>query len=218
VGQAREAGEQGWRGSTTSATERLEETMKARSGWQILAVMVCVALLTAPAIAGDVGQGGGKRLGLCVIDGAWIGSHYNPYLYGLMRWTVVHDPDSHWKGTMQLHFVGADGSFGGLFPTVTLLSPTVGSLVRTGQRTFDYTVISYGVDAAAGVPVYIFKNSGTIEVSGHCDVLEVESVAFEFYEANQDPFGSDPPFYGCIPDGTIGFARPIPVDPPYCEP
>ena len=191
--------------------------MKVRKERQILAVMACAVLLAAPAIAGDDGQAGGERSGVCVLDGAWVGFHDNPYLYGLIRWTVVHDPDSHWKGTMQLHFVGADGSFGGLFPTVTSLSPTTGSWVRTGQRTFDYTVISYGVDAT-GVPVYIYKANGTIEVSPQCDALEVESVDFEFYAADQDPFGSDPPLYGCIPDGAIGFARPIPVDPPLCEP
>ena len=84
--------------------------MRAQRAWQILAVMACAALLAAPAIAGDDGQGGGERSGVCVLDGAWVGFHENPYLYGLIRWTVVHDPDSHWKGTMQLHFVGADGA------------------------------------------------------------------------------------------------------------
>jgi len=38
------------------------------------------------------------------------------------------------------------------------------------------------------------------------------------YSPDQDPFGSDPPAYACIPDGTIGFAQRIPVDPPLCEP
>jgi len=132
-----------------------------------------------------------------------VGFHDNPSLYGLIRWTVVHDPDSHWTGTMQLQFIVSDGRFGGLFPTVTWLSPTIGSWVRTGLRTFDYTVISYGVDET-GVPFYIWKANGTIELSPQCDALEVESIDFEFYSADQDPFGSDPPAYGCIPMGPSG--------------
>jgi len=67
------------------------------------------------------------------------------------------------------------------------------------------------------VPVVLVKFSGSVVVTGRCDHLEITYWSLSLYDPTQDPFGDDPPFYGCIPDGSLSTARRIPVQPP-CEP
>jgi len=188
--------------------------MKTRNRWQILAVMACAVLLAAPAIAGDDGQGGGERSGVCVLDGAWLGDFSAWNMSGL----VIFDSDSHWTGRIWLQFIGWDPSLAGLGMDLpaTAFSSTTGTWVRTGRRTFDYTIIGYGLDAD-GVPVYIVTNVGSIELSANCDEYQVTSETLALYLPTQDPFGDEPPGIACISDGSVGTARRIPVVPP-CEP
>jgi len=185
--------------------------MKVRREWRILAVMACAVLLAAPAIAGDEGQGGGERSGVCIPDGAWLGDFAAWNMSGL----VIIDSDSHWTGRISLQFIGFDPSLGGQLPATTYSSDT-GTWVRTGRRTFDYTIIGYGLDAD-GVPVYIVTNVGSIELSANCDEYQVTSETLALYLPTQDPFGDEPPGIACISDGSVGTARRIPVVPP-CEP
>jgi hypothetical protein len=54
-------------------------------------------------------------------------------------------------------------------------------------------------------------------VTGQCDQLEITNEFLAFYDPTQDPFGDDPPAFGCFPDGCVSTARRIPVE-PACEP
>lgn len=176
-----------------------------------MSVMVCAMLVASPALCGD-DFGGGNGQGVCRTDGAWLGE--SP-AWG-MQWTVVFDSDSHWTGSYKLRFIGGDPTMGGFFPTAVAFSDTVGTWIRTGRRTFQWTMITYGLDAL-GQPVIILKNSGYNEVSQGCDYQEMFDSAISIYDPAQDPFGEDPPAYGCIPDPSLHTASRMHVDPP-CEP
>jgi hypothetical protein len=184
---------------------------------QVLSIIACAALMVAPAFAADVDVVGHGH-GVCTLDGAWFGT--TPF-WGL-SWPIVYQSTSHWTGTMSMQMIGGDPTLGGFFP-VTSLSSTTGTWVRTGRRTFEYTMIHYGLaeggqDPLQSVqPVFLAKLSGSMVVTGDCDQLEVTNVSLSLYDPTQDPFGDDPPTYGCVADGSASTAQRIPVQPP-CEP
>ncbi len=187
--------------------------MKVQIALRSMAVAACAALMVVPVFAGeDPGLGGNNGNGVCTSDGAWLGT--SP-AFG-MSWTVVFYSDSHWTGPMSLQFIGGDPTFGGFFPA-TSLSRTTGTWVRTGHRTFDYTMIHYGLAEGGQEPVFIMKSSGSVVITGQCDYMEVTNGSLALYDPTQDPFGDEPPAYGCIPDGSPSTAQRIPVQPP-CEP
>jgi hypothetical protein len=75
-------------------------------------------------------------------------------------------------------------------------------------------MISYGLDMN-GQPVYIAKNSGWKELVQGCRSSEIEG-AISLYALDQDPFGDDPPEFGCIGPAFASETQ-MSVDPP-CEP
>ena len=174
-------------------------------------VAVCALFVVSPAMCSDGVEGGNGR-GVCHLDGAWLGM--SPAWGGV--WTIVYDSDSHWTGTISMRFIGSDPTLGGFFPA-TSLSRTTGTWVRTGRRTFEYTMIHYGLAEGGQQPVYIGKLSCRVVMTGQCNHLEVTNGSLALYDPTQDPFGDDPPAYGCIPDGSLSTAQRIPVQPP-CEP
>lgn len=185
--------------------------MSVRNVWRILWVMGVLALLAVPAAAGDNDGPVGGGQGVCDLDGAWFG--VMP-AWGL-TWTAVYDSDSHWAGTLSVRLIGGDPTLGGAFPNAESLSGSTGTWVRTGRRTFDYTMIHYALAAGGQQPVFLLKNSGSVVVTGDCDRLELTSHTLAFYDPTQDPFDDDP--FLCFPDGSGSTARRIPVEPP-CEP
>ena len=189
--------------------------MTARKMFHVLSVIACAALLVAPALAGDnEGLGGGNNgNGVCTLDGAWLGE--SPYWE--LSWPVVYDSDSHWTGTLSMRFIGGDPSLGGYLPAESL-SRTTGTWVRTGRRTFDYTMIHYGLAVDGQTPVFLAKASGSVILTGNCDHMEVYNESLALYDPAQDPFGDEPPLYGCVPDGTLSTAQRIPVQPPCVPP
>mgnify|MGYP001827112946 CR=1 FL=1 len=187
--------------------------MTARNALRALSVATCAALMVVPVFAGDNdGNGGNNGNGVCRLDGAWFGS--SP-AWGV-SWSLVYGSDSHWTGPLSMRMIGGDPTLGGFFPA-TSLSQTTGTWVRTGRRTVDYTMIHWSLAEGGQEPVVLVKLSGSVAVTGQCDHLEVTNWSLSLYDPAQDPFGDDPPFYGCIPDGSLSTAQRIPVQPP-CEP
>ena len=194
--------------------------MTARNVVRVLSVLGCAALMVVPAFAGDdeeFGQGNNGN-GVCTLDGAWYG--VTPY-WGL-TWTAIYDSDSHWTGSVSLSFIGGDPSLNGAFPDVVSLSETIGTWVRTGRRSFDYTMVHYGLSAGGQdpplntqQPIFLLKNTGSFVVTGDCDQLEITNTSLEFYDPIQDPFVEDG--WMCMADGSPSFAHRIPVQAP-CEP
>ena len=187
--------------------------MTARNVVRVLSVLACAALMVVPAFAGDdeeFGKGNNGQ-GVCTLDGAWYG--VTPY-WGL-TWTAIYDSDSHWTGSMSLRFIGGDPTLGGFFPDVESLSETIGTWVRTGRRSFDYTMVHYGLEEDGQTPVFLLKSTGSFVVTGDCDQVEITNTSLEFYDPMQDPFAEDG--YPCMADGSPSFAHRIPVQAP-CEP
>jgi hypothetical protein len=186
---------------------------------RLVSVVAIATLAALPVFAGDNepgGPGGNGGNGTCTPEGAWLG--HTPDGSG-PAWTIVYTPESYWQGSFTLNLTGFDGSFGGAFP-VTTMSPFAGTWVRTGPRTAAYTMIAYGLgpDPVTGamVPYYLAKNSGTVELTGRCDSLEVVSLSIALYLPTENPFSDDPPYFGCFPDETLFVAQRIPAGPP-CE-
>jgi hypothetical protein len=177
-----------------------------------ISLAAAIVISASPALCGDDEEKGRPGQGVCRNDGAWLGE--SP-AWG-MKWIIVYDSDSHWKGPLTMRFIGGDPTMGGFFPDAVAFSDTYGTWYRTGRRMYQYTMITYGLDAA-GQPVFIAKNSGTSENIGSCDYLEVYDVAISLYAGDQDPFGDDPPAFGCMVDDSVSFANRMRVDPP-CVP
>ncbi len=187
--------------------------MTARNMFRVLSIVACAALMVTPALAGDGADlGEGESWGICFLDGAWLGS--SP-AWGI-SWPIVYDSDSYRTGTLSMRMVGGDPSLGGFFPADSL-SRTTGTWVRTGRRTFDYTMIHYGLAADGQAPVFLAKLSGSVVLNGSCNQMEVINEALALYNPGQDPFGDEPPEFGCVPDGSLSTAQRIPVQ-PACEP
>jgi hypothetical protein len=187
---------------------------------RLLSVVACAALLAPPVLAGEDGPGGpggNQGNGVCTAEGAWVGG--TPDGAG-PAWTMIFTSGTRWQGSFTLYTGEFDGSFGGAFP-VTMMSPFAGTWVKTGPRTADWTMMAYGLgpDVVTGVmtPVYVLKVSGYSEFTERCDELEILSVTTALYLPTQDPFGDDPPFFGCFPAETLETAKPIPAQ-PSCEP
>jgi hypothetical protein len=184
--------------------------MKIQNVLRVVVVVACAMLIASPAVCGDEFEFGNNGQGVCRLDGAWLGTTPG----WLLDWTVVYQSVSPHEGTLSMRFVGGDASLGGAFPA-TSLSRTTGSWVRTGRRTFDYTMIHFGLAADGQTPVFIGKAIGSLELSGSCDSLEVINWSLSIYDPAQDPFDDEPPIM-CIPDGGISTAVRIPVQPSPC--
>jgi hypothetical protein len=187
---------------------------------RLLTMVAIAALVVLPAFAGEDEEGGpgsNQGNGVCRAEGAWVGGTAGS---AGPAWTMIFTSGTHSQGSYTLYTGEFDGSFGGAFP-VTMMSPFAGTWVKTGPRTSDWTMMAYGFgpDVVTGVmtPVYVLKVSGYSEFTGGCDELETVSVSAALYLPTQDPFGDDPPYFGCFPAETLEIARPIPVEPP-CEP
>lgn len=185
--------------------------MNMHSTARLLSIVLCAAVMAAPSFAqeGD-GPNGDAGQGVCRTDGAWIGSSPG---FGI-TFMAVYNAESHWWGTVELTWIGGDPTFLGFFPDAVSFSEAKGHWERKGRRVFEYTMVSYGLDAA-GQPVYIAKNSGWKEMVGGCGASDIEG-AIELFAPHQDPFGDDPPVYGCV-GPAYGSEMRMRVDPP-CEP
>lgn len=184
--------------------------MKARSRWQILAVMACAVLLAAPVLAGDVEPVDGETHGVCTLDGAWWGwAPLGPedFIY----FTGVHNSETFWWGTLELTFIGGPPSI--FHPEAVAFTDAKGLWRRTGHRTFAYTVIYYGLDAT-GLPVFIDKMSGVLSLAEGCEEMEITGLSELYFDVNANPVVDDG--VACIDHGPgIGAMR-MSVDPP-CE-
>jgi hypothetical protein len=182
--------------------------MKARITWQILSVMACAALLAAPALAGDDEPVGEDHSFACTLDGAWWSLMETNFLF-----MSVYDSENHWWGTTELTFIGGDpGAFAPPGVVAVAFSEAKGQWHRTGRRTFEFTIVFYGLDAA-GLPVYVIKNSGIKELRPGCGIADITSVSEVYWDPDANPF-TDPPTF-CVAHGSSVMTR-MSVDPP-CE-
>ena len=126
------------------------------------------------------------------IAGVWMGmgpAIPGVYTQPLATITVITsmDPSRH-RFTSVAQGINGDPTFMGLFPDATQLATQVGTIVRTGARTYDFTAIQYfskppGPGTVFGTfergqVLYFFVNSGTIELQDANTMSIVETLSF----------------------------------------
>lgn len=167
--------------------------------------VVIMVIVLGTAVAGLAQDTPGAEA--CRIDGAWMG--HLPSL-GVV-WTGVFDSNNYWSGPTMMRFVGGDPSIKGLMPTARAFSFTIGSWHRVGDRSFECTNITYGLDDE-GQPVYIAKINGRFTTSEDCDTVESSHVEIGLFSVIQDPFGNNPPYFGTIEDTSSNLCQRIRTD------
>jgi hypothetical protein len=128
-------------------------------------------------------------------------------------WTTLNTPLDNTKKRMGMTFhpVTFDATFGGLFPGATITAfPGIAEMVE--YNVFDFTSLGYGI-APDRTILYILRGSGSFWFTD-CDTVESTS-SLGIYSPGQDPFGEDPPAYGCYPNETV--TERVPIVPP-CMP
>jgi len=114
--------------------------------------------------------------------------------------------------------IAHDPSFGGMFPGTIAATNMRGTYVKTGLNRYAFTVMSYGLgEPAEGETarpvVYISVVSGEGVLTDK-DTQRADLYTAAAYAPDQDPFGDEPPAYGCFP--VSGTYKRMPVV-PSCE-
>jgi len=114
--------------------------------------------------------------------------------------------------------IAHDPSFGGMFPGTIAATNMRGMYVKTRLNTYDGTIMSYGLaEPAEGESprqvVYIQVVSGQFILTDE-NTFASDLYTAALYAPDQDPFGDEPPAYGCF--SVSGTYKRMPVV-PSCE-
>lgn len=173
----------------------------------ILVAGVLAALIAPPSLAGEPFDVHGHW---CPIRGTFVGE--SPMVGA--SWLVSFPPGEVRGGTFTIRFIGGDATLNGRYPTAVEWSETMGVWQRIGAGSWYHTMLTYGLDAT-GQPLYVIKNSGISEFGAGCDEYSVDATS-AVYDGTQDPFGDEPPMWGCTPVGP-STARRLTIEPnPTC--
>jgi len=148
------------------------------------------------------------------LAGTWFGT--NSHGHVILLTITQSGPDSdQFAASLD---ITQDPSFGSLFPGTITATNMRGTYVRTGLNTYDFTVMSYGLAEPAEIEsarqvVYIQVVSGQFILTDE-DTLASDLYTAALYSPDQDPFGDEPPAYGCYP--VSGTYKRMPVV-PVCE-
>ncbi|HOJ61542.1 MAG TPA: hypothetical protein PK878_14765 [bacterium] len=151
-------------------------------------VVTCFAALTflmavSPWTAAAQGGSG------CIPSGVYMG-YVNDF--GGMYWsitTIPLDPQGD-RMVQHVHFLNAEPTFGGLFPTAKIRDLFSLELVRTGSNTWSYSAIGHGFGeiqpgVACGPLAYLIIESGTMTSSDDCEVITHDGT-YALYMPYQD--------------------------------
>jgi hypothetical protein len=162
------------------------------------------------------------------LEGTWRGTvdiSGDEGLLTVLITAIPLDPTNR-RVSLQLQNVREDPNFGGLVKYLTGLEVTHetdwwGEAVRTGPRTFDFTLMRHNTDVNAYVPnpvppggtfkqVYVAVSSGTMELTSPTTMVRTLTVGY--FHPSQNPF-EEAPLYDCGGPYTSTLER-IPVVPP----
>ena len=148
------------------------------------------------------------------LAGTWFGT--NSYGHLILLTITQSGPDSD-QFAASLDIM-QDPSFGGMFPGTIAATNMRGMYVKTRLNTYDCTVMSYGLaepaeGESARQVVYIQVASGQFILTDE-NTFASDLYTAALYAPDQDPFGNEPPAYGCYP--VSGTYKRMPVV-PVCE-
>ncbi len=96
-----------------------------------------------------------------------------------------------------------DVTLGGQFPTAVRYSTAQGEAVRTGPRSFDYTLHFWGLDGS-NRRVTLVVSSGTKQFRvGDCNSYDTVGSTLSIYRASQDGDGDGIPDAGEVPMACV---------------
>jgi len=162
--------------------------------WIMAVVGLGLTLGATPVQPGNEQAMDGKALPPAAYDiaGVWLGSGMaipGVYTQPLVTSTVItpSDPSGH-RFTCMMQGINGDPAFMGLFPDATQLATQVGTIVRTGARTYEFTSIQYFMKPPGpgtvfgtfdrGQVLYFFVNSGTMELQDANTLVTEMTLAF----------------------------------------
>jgi hypothetical protein len=113
-----------------------------------------------------------------------------------------------------------DATLGGLFPTAVRYSTAQGEAIRTGPRSFDYTLLYWGLDDANRRVSMVFCSGTKLFREGDCGTYDTVGNTLAVYLVGQDADGDGVPDVGetpvaCVPLELTG--RRLSIRPP-CTP
>ena len=124
----------------------------------------------------------------CNLDGSW----YLSQAAGFGPYTLNVAMTSFKKGSGSIVWTGFDPTLFGLCPGSVEITIGQGAISRTGQRSFESTMIECTKDASGQVEC-IGKSIFWIELDRGCTSGRLNGY-LELYSADQNPFGDDEPF------------------------
>ena len=160
---------------------------------------VAMLLLTAASRSG-----GAKAWTLA---GTWIGTDQSEHMSLIT--TAPMDPASRRFVVVSDDFQATPG-FYGMFPEAISRTKARGEMVKTGPQSAAFTLIEFATNADQEV-VYVLVVSGTVVLTSPDSGMSAGATV-ALYAPEQDPFGEEPPAYGCFPY-AYSFQR-VPVAPP----
>lgn len=165
-----------------------------RKIWIFAIAGLSLTLGSTSLLAADKHVRHAKNLAPAAFDiaGVWLGTGVaipGVYTQPLVITTVITpaDPSGH-RFTWVAQGVNGDPAFMGLFPDATQLATQVGTIVRTGARTYSFTAIQYFSKPPGpgtvwgtfdrGQVLYFFVSSGTIELQDANTLVTENTLAF----------------------------------------
>lgn len=147
----------------------------------------------------------------CVLQGAWYGK--DPSI-GVFEWIINVQGQSHSSGTTNIEdpFI-PPGLYQTEFADANRITTFRGVWERTGARTFDWTMLGYGVVDGEGA-LWLAKMSGTSTLMKGCDEQHV-AATFDVFYPWQDPYTATPTYsFKLPPDSDYYIGYRVSVDHP----
>jgi len=135
----------------------------------------------------------------CSLQGSYTG--YDAYT-GNLSWISMAQGQSSSNGSYILDVPGFDSTFGGLYPSAVMGGTLRGVWTRTGDYTFNVTVIGLAVDSG-GNSLYIGKLQALDTLAPGCNSMWIEAT-FEFFNPDENP-NEDDPFFAMQLPGHWGY-------------
>lgn len=138
----------------------------------------------------------------CLLAGTWITDPANAELVNRVI-AIPLDPMNN-RVSIIANVPQQDPTNGGWFPTITRGTDYVGEAVRTSANTFAVTLVAHGINESnvAFPEQFSFERVVTVVLSGEIELIGCETLQSTIwssvYAPYQDPFGDEPPAFGCL--------------------
>ena len=189
--------------------------MTRRQGAAVLRILGLTSIgLNVPWTVDAADNAGDKR---CRLEGEFIlkgtgGVH-------VLDMAVPLDPAGD-RVALNHDLADYDVTLGGLLPTAVRYSTAQGEAIRTGPRSFDYTLHFWGLDSANRRVSLVLSSGTKLFREGDCNTYDTVGGTLSVYLASQDADGDGVPDIGKVPIACVPVAltaRRMSIVPP-CTP